>query len=82
MSSLKDCGIDTKLGSAGHWRLEVRMESRFAHGDGLDVEYIGQEHTNFKDCQTEAVRLVLAFLLVNRPSGVHLHACTWRSQSG
>ena len=80
VSSLKDCGIDTKLGSAGHWRLELKMPSSFAHGDGLDVEYIGQEHTNFKDCQTEAARLVLAFLLVNRPSGVHLHANTLRSR--
>ena len=46
VSSLKDCGIDTKLGAAGHWRLDLKMESSFAYGDGLDVEYIGQEHAN------------------------------------
>ena len=62
--------MDTKLGSAGHWRLELKMENSFAHEDGLDVEYVGREHANFKDCQDEAAKLVLAFLLVNRPNGV------------
>ena len=56
------------------------MPSSFEHGDGLDVEYIGREHTNFKDCQTEAAQLVLAFLLANRPHGVHLHPSTLRNK--
>ena len=70
VSSLKACGMDRKLGLAGHWRLKLKMANSFAHGDGLDVEYVGREHTNFKDCKDEAAKLVLAFLLVNRPNGV------------
>ena len=68
VSNLKGCGLDEKLGSAGHWRLESKMPSSFEHGDGLDVEYIGWERANFKDCQTEAAQLVHAFLFVNRPT--------------
>ena len=71
--SLKACGVDTGLGAAGHWRLTLSLPNSFEDGDGLDIAYVGPEHTKFKQCQTEAAKFVLASLLVNRPRGVCLH---------
>ena len=57
ISSLKACGMDTKLrgATAGCWRLELALLHSFEFGDDLDITYIGPEHTNFKQCQAEAV---------------------------
>ena len=76
--SLKSCGIDTRLGDAGHWRLTLNMPHSYEEGDDLNVDFVGGEHTSFKACQADAAKTVLAFLLVNRPLAVHLHANTVR----
>ena len=81
--SLKECGLDTKLGGAGHWRLTggaghwrltLNLPHSYADGDDLNVGFVSGEHTNFKDAQQDAAKTVLAFLLVNGPVAVHLHA--------
>ena len=45
------------------------------------ITYNGKGHTKFKDCQTEAAKIILSFLLANRPLAVHLHGNTLKDIS-
>ena len=78
-TSLKDCGMDTKLGEAGDWKVAVSLPHAYERGDGLWVKYEGPGMQSFAKCKEEACKALLMLLLANRPLGVHLHIRTLRN---